>query len=198
MTTFQNLKDTKIKVEYILSTYPKTRDSHTLLLSTFYLHECGGKEVLQNKTAYDFLKVLSSGKLTQASSIYRVIYPLQDQIPALRGKDYDVNKKHIEHPRKKDTEKKVKDILLKFPKTRDDYPLLLATFYFYEYGGKEVLQTKTALDFLRYLSNGTLTPSTGIYRSNRHIQETIPELRGLQYGNRKKSAKHTRENIKNL
>jgi hypothetical protein len=198
MNVFQNLKDTKIKVEYILSTYPKTRDSYTLLLSTFYFHECGGKEGLEGKSAYDFLKIFSSGKLTQASSIYRVIYPLQDQIPALRGKDYDSKKKHIEHPRKKDTEKKVKDILLKFPKTRDDYPLLLATFYFYEYGGRDILENKTAIDFLRDLSNGTLTPSSGIYRSNRHIQGIVPELRGNKYGIRKKLEEHTRKNIKNL
>ena len=93
MTFFQSLKDNKIKVEKILSTFPKTRDSDNMLIATFYLHESGGKEALVNKTAHDFLRDLSKNKYTPASTIIRVRRKLQEAIPALRGDNYEDRKK---------------------------------------------------------------------------------------------------------
>jgi hypothetical protein len=93
MTHFEHLKDNKIKVEYLLSKYPETRDSDGALIATFYLNETGGKEILQNKSAHEFLKLLYKDKLTPASTIIRVRRKLQEQIPALRGKNYEKRQK---------------------------------------------------------------------------------------------------------
>lgn len=89
MSFFDTLKDCKTKVEYILSSNPRTRDSDSLLIATFYFHEAGGEGVLKNQTAFDFLKVLSKGNFTPAASIIRVRRKLQEQIPALRGNNYE-------------------------------------------------------------------------------------------------------------
>lgn len=93
MTHFEHLKDNKNKVEYLLSKYPETRDSDSALIATFYLNETGGKEVLQNKNAHEFLKLLYKDKLTPASTIIRVRRKLQEQIPALRGNNYEKRQK---------------------------------------------------------------------------------------------------------
>ena len=105
MTHFEHLKDNKIKVEYILSKYPETRDSDGALIATFYLNEAGGKEVMQNKTAHEFLKLLYKDKLTPASTIIRVRRKLQEEIPALRGKKYEDRKDSGN-----DTRKNIKDL----------------------------------------------------------------------------------------
>jgi len=88
MSYFESLKDVKSKVEELLKNNPNTRDSDNLLVATYYFYEEGGKEALQNKTAYEFLKNMSSGKLTSFESISRARRKIQEQNPYLRGKNY--------------------------------------------------------------------------------------------------------------
>jgi hypothetical protein len=105
MNTFQSLKDNKIKVEYLLSKHPETRDSDGALIAIFYLNEAGGKNFMQNKSAHEFLSLLYHGELTSASTIIRARRKLQEQIPALRGSNYQ---ERIESG--DDTRKKIKNL----------------------------------------------------------------------------------------
>lgn len=89
---FENLKDVKSIVEEILIKNPNTRDSDNLLVATYYFYEEGGKEALQNKSAYDFLKNMSSGNLTSFESISRARRKIQEQNHLLRGKHYKERK----------------------------------------------------------------------------------------------------------
>lgn len=98
----------------------------------------------------------------------------------------------------KDVKSVVEELLIKNPKTRDSDNLLVATYYFYETGGKDVLQNQSAYDFLKNMSNGSLTSFESISRARRRIQEQNPLLRGNNYKERKESSKEIRENIKNL
>ena len=84
---FENLKDVKSIVEELLTKNPNTRDSDNLLVATYYFYEEGGKEALQNKSAYDFLKKMSSGNLTSFESISRARRKIQEHNPSLRGKN---------------------------------------------------------------------------------------------------------------
>ena len=98
----------------------------------------------------------------------------------------------------KDVKTKVQELLTKNANTRDSDNLLVATFYFYEMGGKEQLSKISAYDFLKKMSTGELTRFESISRARRKIQEDYPELRGNSYEKRKKSEEETRKNIKNI
>ena len=100
MSFFQNLKDVKSKVEHLLVSNPSTRDSDNLLAATYYFYEEGGKESLQKKTAYDFLKKMSSGELTSFESIRRTRQKLQEQNPSLRGNSYKERQESAQEVRK--------------------------------------------------------------------------------------------------
>jgi hypothetical protein len=98
----------------------------------------------------------------------------------------------------KDVKSIVEELLTKNPNTRDSDNLLVATYYFYEEGGKEALQSKTAYDFLKKMSSGNLTSFESISRARRKIQEHNPSLRGKNYKERQEMSEDIRENIKNL
>ena len=98
----------------------------------------------------------------------------------------------------KDVKTKVEQLLINNPKTRDCDNLLVATYYFYESGGKEALQSQSAFDFLKKMSNGELTSFESISRARRKIQEQYPELRGNNYKERKSASEYVKDNIKNL
>jgi hypothetical protein len=98
----------------------------------------------------------------------------------------------------KDVKSIVEELLIRNPKTRDSDNLLVATYYFYEEGGKEALQNKSAYDFLKNMSSGNLTSFESISRARRKIQEQNPLLRGSNYKERKEMSENVRENIKNL
>jgi hypothetical protein len=98
----------------------------------------------------------------------------------------------------KDVKTKVEELLTNNPKTRDSDNLLVATYYFYEAGGKDNLQQQSAFDFLKKMSNGSLTSFESISRARRKIQEQNPQLRGNNYKDRKETSEDVRQNIKNL
>jgi hypothetical protein len=96
---FENLEDVKSIVEGLLINNPKTRDSDNLLVATYYFYEVGGKAVLQNQSAYDFLKNMSAGSLTSFESISRARRKIQEQNPLLRGNNYKQRKESSEQIR---------------------------------------------------------------------------------------------------
>jgi hypothetical protein len=105
MNNFENLKDKKQVVASILQRYKCTKDSDGALIATFYLNEVGGKDTLQQMSAYDFLKMLSEDRLTPASTIIRVRRKLQEDYVELRGTKYEDRTNAGE-----DTRKKIKNL----------------------------------------------------------------------------------------
>ena len=105
MDNFENLKDKKQVVASILQRYKSTKDSDGALIATFYLNEVGGKDVLKQMSAFDFLKMLSEDKLTPASTIIRVRRKLQEDYVDLRGEKYQDRINSGE-----DTRKKIKNL----------------------------------------------------------------------------------------
>lgn len=98
----------------------------------------------------------------------------------------------------KDVKTKVEELLINNPNTRDSDNLLVATFYFYEIGGKDKLMNTSAYDFLKEMSAGRLTSFESISRARRKLQEQNPSLRGKSYNEKQELSKEIRENIKNL
>ena len=99
MSVFIKMKNIKSKVEYLLKKNPRLRDCDNKLVATFWWHEMG-KEQTELMTGFDFLDVLSSGKLTSSISIVRVRRTLQNQQPELRGEMYLERAKEAEDVRK--------------------------------------------------------------------------------------------------
>lgn len=98
----------------------------------------------------------------------------------------------------KDDKHRVEHLLKEYPLTRESDSMLVATFYFHEAGGDEVLKKQTALDFLTNLASKKYTPVSSIIRNRRKLQEDNVEYRGANYKERIKSGEDTRKNIKNL
>jgi hypothetical protein len=98
MSVFLNMKNMKDRVEYLLRKTPRLQDSDNKLVATFWWHEMG-KEQTQLMTGYDFLEVLSQGKLSSSISIVRVRRKLQEQYPELRGEMYIQREKESEEVR---------------------------------------------------------------------------------------------------
>lgn len=98
MSVFLNMKNMKDRVEYLLRKTPRLQDSDNKLVATFWWHEMG-KEQTELMTGYDFLEVLSQGKLSSSISIVRVRRKLQEQYPELRGEMYIQRDKESEEVR---------------------------------------------------------------------------------------------------
>ena len=98
----------------------------------------------------------------------------------------------------KDDKGRVEYLLKNYPMTRESDSMLIATFYFHESGGDEVIKKQTAYDFLIDMAKKKYTPASSIIRNRRKLQEQFPELRGNNYEERIKSGEDTRQNIKNL
>ena len=95
----------------------------------------------------------------------------------------------------KQVKDKVKTLLEQNEKLRDDDYKLIATFYFYEAGGSEVLKNKSALDFLKEFSEKKYSSSESIRRVRQKIQEENKHLRGASYKNRQEEEINFRNNI---
>ncbi len=91
MSTFNNLKTVKRKVEFLLRKSPHLRDDDFKLVSTYQYWEIGAEKV-EKITAMEFLRRYADGKLTSAASICRVRASLQEQKPELRGGKYNKRK----------------------------------------------------------------------------------------------------------
>jgi hypothetical protein len=83
---------------------------------------------------------------------------------------------------------KVLFLLKEIPKLRESDNDLIATFIFNEIGNMEI-QKMTALDLLAKISNSKLTTFETIRRARIKIQKNNTELRGVEFGKRKKKPK---------
>ena len=90
----------------------------------------------------------------------------------------------------------VKDILTKYPKTRDNDSLLLAHVWVYQCGGKVYAQDLSMWDFLLDFTSKKFAEVSGITRCRRKLQEEQPELRGELYEKRHKMKESVKEEIK--
>lgn len=98
----------------------------------------------------------------------------------------------------KDKKQVVADILLRYNSTKDSDGALIATFYMNEIGGKDILKSMSAYDFLKILSEDKLTPASTIIRVRRKLQEDYIDLRGKKYEERMNAGEDTRKKIKTL
>jgi hypothetical protein len=98
----------------------------------------------------------------------------------------------------KDKKQVVADILLRYNSTKDSDGALIATFYMNEIGGKDILKSMSAYDFLKILSEDKLTPASTIIRVRRKLQEDYINLRGKKYQERMNAGEDTRKKIKTL
>ena len=98
----------------------------------------------------------------------------------------------------KDKKQVVASILQRYNSTKDSDGALIATFYLNEVGGKDILKSMTAYDFLKILSEDKLTPASTIIRVRRKLQEDYIDLRGKKYEERMNAGEDTRKKIKTL
>lgn len=99
---------------------------------------------------------------------------------------------------------KVKHLLIKHPKTRDNDNELVCWFWYYEctevnFHHKDFMPNKLSmLNFLSQYKKGLYTNSDNITRVRRKLQELDPGLRGENYKKRHESANYIKNNIKKL
>jgi hypothetical protein len=98
----------------------------------------------------------------------------------------------------KDKKQVVASILQRYNSTKDSDGALIATFYLNEVGGKDILKSMSAYDFLKILSEDKLTPASTIIRVRRKLQEDYIDLRGKKYQDRMNAGEDTRKKIKTL
>ena len=98
----------------------------------------------------------------------------------------------------KDKKQVVANILQRYNSTKDSDCALIATFYLNEIGGKDILKSMSAYDFLKILSEDKLTPASTIIRVRRKLQEDYIDLRGKKYDERMNAGEDTRKKIKTL
>lgn len=85
----------------------------------------------------------------------------------------------------KTVKERVHLLLKEIPKVRESDDNLIATYIFKEVG--EQIKEMTALDLLAKMSNSKLTPFATIIRARQEIQKEFDELKGAEFGKRKKS-----------
>ena len=91
----------------------------------------------------------------------------------------------------------VKDILIKFPKTRDNDSRLLAHVWLYQCGGQSYAENISMWEFILDFTRKNFAEVSGITRCRRKLQEEHPELRGELYDQRHKLKESVAEEIKN-
>ena len=85
----------------------------------------------------------------------------------------------------KTVRERVHHLLKEIPKLRDSDDDLIATYIFKEVG--EEIKEMSALDLLAKMSNSKLTPFATIIRARQEIQKEFDELKGAEFGKRKKT-----------
>jgi len=85
----------------------------------------------------------------------------------------------------KTVRERVQLLLKEIPKLRDSDDDLIATYIFKEVG--EEIKEMSALDLLAKMSNSKLTPFATIIRARQEIQKEFDELKGAEFGKRKKT-----------
>jgi len=98
----------------------------------------------------------------------------------------------------KGIKKEVHDLLMQFPPFRDDDRRLVAGFYYRRFGGREVLGSMSAMDFLKVFASKSQPSPDDITRVRRKLQEQFPELRGEKYNERHHLESEVRQDIHQL
>ena len=91
----------------------------------------------------------------------------------------------------------VKDILTRYPKTRDNDSLLISYVWVQQAGGKEYVKDLSFRDFILDFIDKRFAEPSGITRCRRKLQEHDPELRGELYEKRHKRVQSVKEELKN-
>lgn len=89
---------------------------------------------------------------------------------------------------------KVKDILTRYPETRDSSNQLLARYY--KFHCPEPVQYITAEEFLNYLASGELDKMEVVTRASRKLQQEYPELRGKLWEKRQIKETEVRDEVR--
>jgi hypothetical protein len=95
-------------------------------------------------------------------------------------------------------------ILAKYPATQDDDKLLYSYFVIYMAGkgdfeaGKKILESTTALDFIRNISKHQYVNYASLIRSRRLIQMEHIHLRGTKWAEKHEADKFFQKNINNV
>lgn len=79
------------KIVEIMKTTSRARDDWHYLLATVWRSEYGPEKAHEDK-AVDLLRAIASGKLTSAETVSRCWRKILEEIPELRGPEY--NKRH--------------------------------------------------------------------------------------------------------
>lgn len=98
--------------------------------------------------------------------------------------------------------KSIKDDVREIMQLSEDYKnndnKLIAMYYYKKYGGKDVFESKSAMDFLKGFAKGQFPLPDSITRVRRKLQEQEPSLRGSAYKERHKNETEVRNNIHKL
>ena len=89
---------------------------------------------------------------------------------------------------------KVKDILTRYPETRDSSNQLLARYY--KFHCPEPVQYITGEELLNHLASGNLDKMEVVTRASRKLQQEYPELRGKLWEKRQHKETEVREEVK--
>jgi hypothetical protein len=81
---------------------------------------------------------------------------------------------------------RVSFLLKTVPLTRENDNQLIATYLLNEIGDKDI-SDMTSLDLLAKIANSRLTPFASIIRARQDIQKNNDELKGAEFGKRKKT-----------
>lgn len=96
----------------------------------------------------------------------------------------------------KSQEQKVKEMLTKYPKTRDSDSLLLAGIWTQQMGGPDKTKDMSARDFMIKLSEGKLANPVSVWRARQKIQEHNAEMRGETYKKRHQNQEPVNEELR--
>jgi hypothetical protein len=92
----------KSRIIKILTENPSNRDNDHKLISNiwfFEFREQSGKHP-NEVTAFEFMRLVSLGRLTNPESIRRLRQKIQEQYPGLRGSKYMIRQNHTKKVRK--------------------------------------------------------------------------------------------------
>jgi hypothetical protein len=90
---FNQMKTIKSRVKFLLEKYPALREDDFRLYATYISFQVGGKTKLEQINAYEFLTRLANGDLAHFESVRRDRQKLQEQVPELRGANYEKRKR---------------------------------------------------------------------------------------------------------
>ena len=94
---------TKEVIQQLLTKYPNLKDNDNKLIANYWNLELKNKNIDINiMTASELLSMYANSKLTNAETIRRMRAKLQEDVPSLRGRAYELRKGTIQDKWRKD------------------------------------------------------------------------------------------------